>query len=53
MAFIDSAAPLVVRSTTAFRMPSRCFRAIRAAFTIGASVLRDAIASHAIQAFLV
>ena len=52
MAFIDSAAALVVFNTTAFRIPSRCFRTIAAALTIGGSLLRDANAAHAIQAFL-
>ena len=55
-AFIDSAAAFVVRSTTAFRMPVkkrswRCVRIIRAARTIGSSLLRDASAAHASHAF--
>ncbi len=33
LAFIDSAAAFVDFSTTALRMPSRCFRTIRAAGT--------------------
>jgi len=51
-AFIDYAAALVVFSTTAFRMPSRCFRTIAAALTIGGSLLRDANAAQNTQAFL-
>ena len=51
MAFIDSAAALVVFNTTAFRIPSRWVLIIRAARTIGSSLLRDASAVHASHAF--
>jgi len=45
LAFIDSAAVFVALSITALRMPSRCVRTIRAAHTIGSSLLREARAT--------
>jgi len=52
LAFIESAAAFVALSTTAFRMPSRCFLTIRAARTIGSSLLREAGAAQDSHAFL-
>jgi hypothetical protein len=48
-AFVGSAAALVVRSTTAYRIPSRCVLTKRAVLTIGSSLLREA-ASFSAQA---
>ncbi len=47
LAFIDYAAVFVALSTTALRMPSRCFRTMRAARTMGSSLLREASAAQA------
>lgn len=49
-AFIDSPSALVAYRTTAFRMPSRCFRTVRPTRTIGSRRLRLAHLSHASHA---
>jgi hypothetical protein len=41
---------LVAFSTAALRMPSRCVLTIRAARTIGSSLLREASAAQAVYA---
>ena len=46
-AFIDSATASVALCSTALRAPSRCFRTIRAARTMGSSLFRKASAAHA------
>ena len=50
LAFIDSAGAFVARSTTALRISSRCVRTIRAARTMGSSLLREASAAQAFHA---
>jgi hypothetical protein len=46
-AFIDAAAALVAFGTTALKISPRCSLAIRAARTIGLSLLHDASVAHA------